>query len=100
MEDVEEQHVEQEDTRAEDEYMAEGGLHENLKRHIAEYLKHGALEKRNVRNVLEMLLKDNCDHYWVQHLNDICKYSCVKCGTPQNVDAKTMSIDNHNSTPR
>ena len=98
MEDIEEQHVEIKDTRAEDEYATEGELFYSLKETITHY--DGLLDKASIKSVLEKLIEDNCAHYWVQHLDDISKYSCVKCDIPQNVDAKTMTIDNHNSAPR
>lgn len=38
---------------------------------------------------------DNCDHYWVwfKRTNN---YRCVRCDIPQNVDCKTMDINNRN----
>lgn len=91
---------EQEDTRAEDEYMNEGNLYHSLKEITDSFEKNEVLQRSSIVSVLKMLIESNCAHYWVQHLNDISKYSCVKCRTPQNVDAKTMTIDNHNSRPR
>lgn len=101
MEDVEEQHVEQEDTRAEDEYNQEGLFYKDLDNIITGYEKHGVFKnhKTSVASVLRMLLQPFCGHYWVQHRNDITLYSCVKCGIPQDVDPKTMTIDNHNNAP-
>lgn len=92
---------EQEDTRAEDEYNQEGLFYNDLNKIITGYEKHGVFNdhKASVASVLEKLLQPVCGHYWVQHRNEISKYSCVKCGTPQNVDSSTMQIDNHNNTP-
>jgi hypothetical protein len=93
---------EQEDTRAEDEYNQEGLFYNDLNKIITGYEKHGVFRdhKSSVARVLEMLLQPVCAHYWVQDLEDNCKYFCVKCGVPQNVDAKTMNIDNRNSRLR
>lgn len=101
MEDIEEKNMEQEDTRAEDEYAQEGLFYNDLNNIITGYEKHGVFDnhKKSVASVLRSLRQPYCEHYWVKG-TVTKKYSCVKCGIPQNVDAKTMAIDNHNSTPR
>jgi len=38
---------------------------------------------------------EKCDHYWIQGLYSKL-YRCVFCDIPQNVDPKTMSINNGN----
>lgn len=37
-----------------------------------------------------------CHHYW-QRDQDSGRYNCRRCGIPQNVDCKTMDINNHNN---
>ena len=37
----------------------------------------------------------DCNHYWVYFERDN-EHRCVRCDIPQNVDAKTMNINNRN----
>lgn len=95
MEDIEEQYVEIEDTRAEDNYMTEGNLFYGLKEVIRSFEGNGVLDQASIKSVLEKLIEDNCAHYWVSHQDSGTCY-CRKCRIPQNVDCKTMHINNHN----
>ena len=39
--------------------------------------------------------RERCDHYWIRGRTS-GTYRCVLCRTPQDVDAKSMDIDNAN----
>lgn len=86
MEDIDERDMEQEDTRAEDEYAQEGLFYKDLDNIIIGYEKNGVFRdhKASVASVLKMLLekveKEQCDHPRWDRDPESGDYVCEKCG--------------------
>jgi len=59
MEDIEEKDMEQEDTRAEDEYADEGRLYHSLKEILDGFEKNGVLTRKSIVSVLEKLIGED-----------------------------------------